>query len=273
VRFRQILLNLLSNVVKYNYENGNISVFVAQMSASLLRLNVKDTGIGIAPENHSEIFAPFKCFSDNQGEVQGVGIGLAISRQLAHVLNGKLGFVSKIGSGSTFWLEMPVCNTDNSRKFNIEDTLVVPVDSKVIRDSVTDSAQSGCYKVVCVEDNPVNIELIKIVFSEIDLAQVLFSTSAEKGIELIERILPDLVIMDIGLPGMNGIAATKILKQNELTREIPVIAISAAAISDEIEKSLGAGFESYLTKPLDIPTFVTMIETYVLNNRPRSLNQ
>lgn len=250
LRFKQVLLNLLSNAIKYNREGGGVAVDARRINQDFLRISVSDQGPGISVDDQASVFEPFKRFGDRVGKVQGAGIGLTISKQLVELMGGDIGFESSVGAGSTFWIEMPLSDDVTSVGDSAE---VVGMINSNEKQPESESL------VLCIEDNPINVEVIEIIFEEMDNTRLLIAESGEEGIELAQIHTPDLILMDIGLPGIDGVEATRLLKQSEKTQHIPVIALSAAAMEDDIDRAQDVGFYAYVTKPLKVTPFLELI--------------
>jgi len=247
IRFKQVLLNLISNALKYNNEDGEVSIEAAKTDDEIVRINVSDTGDGIEAERLANIFDPFDRLGAENSEVEGTGIGLTITKRLVEEMGGTIGVESTVGVGTTFWVEFPAS---------------AEVDA-TISDETPDSL-SASYgleaKVLYVEDNPTNIDLVRKIMSRqagIDLLDV---TTAEEGIERALEVLPDVILMDINLPGMSGYDALEKLSDLPETRHIPVIALTAAATDVDIKKGQSAGFFAYLTKPIQARKLLETIE-------------
>merc|ERR1711964_183795 len=193
-RTKQILLNLLSNAIKYNREHGAITIGVTQQDSEL-RFSISDTGPGIAPERQEELFEPFNRLDAEYGTIEGTGIGLAITRELVERMSGCIGVDSQPGEGSTFWFTLPVAN-------------VAPLTEQTATRTLADAEKAQRdYRLLYIEDNPTNQRLMEDIiddFPHVDLQTV---NSAELGLEIMRHSPPDLVLMDIHLPGMNGYQA------------------------------------------------------------------
>jgi len=243
IRFKQILLNLMSNAIKYNNENGHVSIAYELIADSTLRISITDTGKGILSNKQSELFQPFSRLGAENSEIEGTGIGLVVCKNLVELMNGAIGVNSETGKGSTFWFELPLA---------IPKTVDTEI-QETIETSITSSQQHGINgTVLYIEDNPSNLRLLSMIISRIGGLSMISAHTAEIGIDIARNKHPDVIILDINLPGMSGLDAIRYLKKYDETKNIPVLAISAAATKRDIEKGLEAGFQHYLTKPINI---------------------
>lgn len=249
-RLKQILLNLGSNAIKYNRPGGRVTFRVAEHDAHW-RISVEDLGVGIPVAQQAELFQPFYRAGQEAGNIPGTGIGLAISRQLAQLMHGTMGFSSEPGVGSTFWIELPV-HTGAPAK---------PLLAAVA--AAADTAPSlGGKTILYVEDNLANVAFMRSLSEMLSDVQLLVAGTAEEGIALARSRSPDIVVMDINLPGMSGIEALKTLRADPATASIPVVALTAAALTRD--RQAGAAFDAYLTKPILVDSFLSTIEAFLL---------
>ena len=256
-RARQALLNLLSNAVKYNRPGGVVRIS-AEHAKNRLRLSVTDTGPGIPPEAADRLFQPFARLGQENGSIEGTGIGLAITRKLVEQMGGAVGYVSTHGEGSTFWIDLPLAAE-------------APAPSRPSRPSAATPAPapgaeglSACDRdghVLYVEDNRSNVALMKAIIEEVAGLRLSSAETAENGIALALSLRPDLIILDINLPGMSGFDVLATLRQDPRTASIPVVALSADASPQSIERGLDAGFVTYLTKPVRIGDVIRILAT------------
>jgi PAS domain S-box-containing protein len=255
-RLAQILMNFGSNAIKYNKSGGSVRFDVSSGPDSV-RINVVDDGIGIPADKRAKIFEPFHRAGQETGPIQGTGIGLAISKRLAELMRGHVGFESETGKGSAFWVEIPID----------------PVPSEPVPTTVETSSESPLvtatprHKVIYIEDNPSNIAFMRELMDDLPGIELLTAPTAEIGIELVRAHVPELVIMDINLPGMSGFDAAKLLATYPETSNIPIIALTAAAFVRDHARAQDIGFHHYLTKPVKVDELMTVLEG-ILGARP-----
>ena len=244
--FKQVMLNLLSNAVKYNRDAGTVTVDAEETSEGMLRISVNDTGPGIAKKDHARVFESFDRIGREAMNIEGTGIGLVISKRLMEAMGGFIGFESEAGKGSTFWIELPLAEDPRQKVLALDQ----PEDGPSLDQALGQGTQRRC--VLYVEDNRLNVRLMQSIFAGIPNAELVVAADAEEGIKLANSEPPDLILMDVGLPGMDGIEAAGVLRNSKKTKDIPVIAISALAMNSDIERAGDANFFAYLTKPLDV---------------------
>ncbi len=246
-RLQQALLNLLSNAIKYNHVGGQVTIESRPLANGVLRLSIIDNGPGIAPEHMSDLFQPFERLGAEFGGVEGTGIGLTITKRLVEMMGGELGVASEEGRGTTFWVDLPTGGGEAA---------VAPVD----QDLPAQVLNEAPYRALYIEDDPASLQLMRAIFERQQKSALVDALNAEFGLELARSRHPDVIFMDINLPGMDGYEALKILKADATTQDIPVIAISAGAMQKDIERGLAAGFSDYLVKPLDLNHFQTALD-------------
>lgn len=248
-RVRQILLNLLSNAIKFNRQGGDIRVACSAPTEGWVRISVSDTGQGIPQDQLNHLFQPFERLDINKDDVDGTGVGLALVKRLAEVMEGSVGVESVLGQGSTFWFELPGGSEPGANQ-QVE-LGVQPV-------------AKPTYLVLYVEDNPANLRLItKILHSHRNDIAVIAAATAEAGFDLVKEREPDLILMDINLPGMDGMQALAHLRRNVLSHEIPIIAVSADVMPSQVAKGMAAGFDRYLTKPIMISALLGVVNEFL----------
>lgn len=248
LRVRQALINLLTNAVKYNRDNGRVTLSSRIGQAGRLQIEVRDTGIGIAGHRLPLLFTPFERVDQKHGAISGLGIGLHITKQLVEGMGGTVGAASELGKGSTFWFELPLAKQAYAASVAAA-TSGQPMLQRNTR-----------FVVLYIEDNPMNVRLVKKALQSWPGIELLIAGTAEEGLTIAEEAQPDLILMDIRLPGIDGVTATTILKDITATRDIPVVALSAAAYQEDIERALNAGCNAYLTKPLEFQALYELID-------------
>ena len=250
IRFKQIILNLFSNAIKYNVEGGSVRIHHENRAGDRVRLYITDSGPGIANEELPFLFEPFYRLK-TEIPVEGSGIGLTIAKQLIELMEGQIGVYSTPGEGTTFWIELPsAINSDNE---------LDPVNVQVSEASSNKGSMQKTYTVLYIEDNEANCLLVQRIFSTRPDLKLLTTPYGQEGIELASLHQPDLILMDIHLPDMSGNEAMAILQNQPNTRDIPVIAVSANAMSNDIEQTLALGFKEYVVKPIMVDQFIQTV--------------
>ncbi len=251
-RLRQVLLNLLSNATKYNVPGGSVTLACEVQVNGRLRFTVSDTGHGIPAEHQEHVFTPFNRLAAEGSETEGTGIGLSITRQFVELMGGRIGFSSAEGEGSTFWFELPAATARERESWSRGQA------SRTEREMAAAIDLPPC-TVLYVEDNPANLQLMEMVLGRVGELTLHSAPTAEIGIDMTKAVRPDLILMDINLPGMDGVEALKVLRSMPATREIPVVAVSANAMPHDIKVAEDAGFNGYITKPFNIPDVMSTI--------------
>jgi PAS domain S-box-containing protein len=255
-RLAQVLMNFGSNAIKYGKQGGNVTFAVAQRSR-VVRVSVIDDGMGIPADKQAKLFEPFQRAGQETGPIEGTGIGLTISKRLAELMSGRVGFTSEVGSGSEFWIDIPIHERASAES-------VAP--ARIAGASPLASGDVR-HKIVYVEDNPSNIAFMLDLLGDLPGVELLTAPTAEIGLDLIRAHAPAVVIMDINLPGMSGFDAVQRLREWDDTRAIPVIGLSAAALARDTNRAKEAGFYRYLTKPVKVDELMGVLEELLAHRR------
>jgi signal transduction histidine kinase/ActR/RegA family two-component response regulator len=250
-RLKQVLLNLLSNGVKYNKPGGTVTLTCARPEREgRLVVSVTDTGAGLSEEERGMLFTPFTRLRV-KAEIEGAGMGLAITRRLIELMGGSIGVESQPGEGSRFFFELALGEKPAVEGEETDPSLII---------ARTDETE---VTLLHVEDNPANRALVARILERRPHVKILAADTAEKGIELARTRDPDLIVLDINLPGMDGFEALEKLRAYVDTRHIPIIALSANAMPSDVKRGLEAGFLQYLTKPIDVKEFLRTIDLFL----------
>ncbi len=258
-RFKQIILNLMSNAVKYNNENGKVTLYYSKNKNNSFRISVTDTGKGLDGKQQKQLFKAFNRLGFEQTDIEGAGIGLVITKKLVELMGGSIGVNSEVGVGSTFWIEIPVsCENDNL--FNENETSV----KTILKENGVGNTKKK-KSVLYIEDNPANLRLVEQVLDSLPCVHMWSAPEPLLGLELAMEHLPDLILLDINLPGMDGYEVLKQLRSEASSKNIPVVAISANAMSKDLEAGKKAGFDGYITKPVNVKELLEIIESKLEN--------
>lgn len=250
-RVKQVLINLLSNAIKYNKAGGTVIVDATLSPTDTVRVSIRDTGEGLSPEKLAQLFQPFNRLGQELKAEQGTGIGLVVSKRLVEWMGGAIGVESTVGQGSVFWIELNLTHDLQPTSNSPESALATPAPGQ---------DEAHMQTLLYVEDNPANLMLVEDIIARRPDIRLLSARDGGRGIALARASRPDVILMDINLPGISGIEALRILASESATARIPVIAISANAIPRDIEKGLKAGFFRYLTKPLKVVEFMETLD-------------
>jgi PAS domain S-box-containing protein len=247
LRLRQVLINLVSNAIKYNRPGGAVKLTATRMPGGAVRFAVADTGVGIAQDRQKEVFKPFERLGAEHTSIEGTGIGLALSRRIVEAMNGTIGFSSDVGIGSEFWVELPEASAEDTGPL-----LLLP--------STAPRAAAGGFSLLHIEDNPSNLRLVERIVSTLPDVAILMAQTPQLGLEMAVAHRPDVIVLDLNLPEINGYEVLARLRSRPETCDIPVVALSAAAFPNDVKKGLAAGFFRYLTKPLDLGAFLDAVQ-------------
>jgi PAS domain S-box-containing protein len=249
-RLVQILMNFGSNAIKYNRPGGTVAFVVTLPDPQQVRVTVRDTGMGIPREKQDKLFQPFQRAGQETGPIEGTGIGLVITKRLAELMEGNVGFRSSPGEGSEFWVGIPV-----------HASAALPSIPEARGDAGAERfVGEGQRLVLYVEDNPANVTFMNDLLSAFDNIDLLTAPTAEIGVELAQARHPEVIIMDINLPGMSGVEALRALRASPGTKDIPVIALTAAASERDRQRGIQAGFYRYITKPVKVDELLDALE-------------
>jgi signal transduction histidine kinase/CheY-like chemotaxis protein len=263
-RLRQVLINLISNAIKYNREGGSVMIKtelqpgIAQ-GISFVRISVSDTGPGINPELIEKLFMPFERIGAEKTGVEGTGLGLMVVKKLMDIMGGRAGVESVSGEGSTFWIELPHIAGHESALGQTEHRSL---------HHVMKTQKSGT--ILYIEDNASNTDLVEqILLDYRPFIRFVSSTKGAQTVPLAIKHTPDLILLDLDLPDMKGFEVIRLLQGEEKTRAIPVVVVSADAMAHQIEILMNAGSKDYLTKPLDIRTFLKVVDEWMEGTKYR----
>lgn len=248
VRLRQILLNLLSNAIKYNREQGDVVVEVSVSTEGQVLLKVRDTGKGIPATMQSHIFEPFNRAGAEASQIEGTGVGLSITKQLVELMQGSISFISQEGKGTEFLIHLPHAKLPSTASAESNDT------------TVGLSTDGALKTILCVDDNQVNLRLITQIMKTLSGVSILTAPTATLGLELAGSHHPNLILLDINMPGMNGYEVLQSIREISQLDHTPVVAVTANAMQQDIERGLEAGFAAYITKPLDVEDFLKTVK-------------
>ena len=252
-RVKQVMINLLSNAIKYNQSGGSVVVRCADVAEQRVRISVTDSGAGLAPDKLAQLFQPFNRLGQEDSTEEGTGIGLVVTKQLVELMGGTIGVESQVGIGTTFWFELagssaPTLDGDVAGADGAATALAAP-DQDLPRRTL-----------LYVEDNPANLMLVEQLIARRGDLKLLTAIDGHLGLQLAHAYQPDVILMDINLPGISGYGALKLLHDDPATAHIPVMALSANAVPRDIEKGLEAGFFRYLTKPIKVVEFMDALD-------------
>jgi PAS domain S-box-containing protein len=260
-RVKQVLINLLFNAIKYNRPEGSVTVECTPVASGAVRISVRDTGHGLAPEQIEQLFQPFNRLGKEASSEEGTGIGLVVTKRLVELMGGKIGVDSVVGQGSVFWAELALAQAPSFAAPESRDA----TDPGTVPGSVVRT-------LLYVEDNPANLELVEQLIARRPDLRLLSAADGKVGIEYARACMPDVILMDINLPGLSGIDAMTFLRADRLTAHIPIIALSANAVPRDIQKGLDAGFFNYITKPIMVPKFMEALDGALLHAATQTRN-
>jgi signal transduction histidine kinase/ActR/RegA family two-component response regulator len=252
-RLRQVLCNLVSNAIKYNRAHGWVRISAAAANG-LLRIAVRDSGRGIAAEHLERMFLPFERIDSSYEGIEGSGIGLPLAKKLVEAMGGAIGAESEPGVGSCFWFELPATRLPGelrrAEKLGADET-------------VAPAPAARRASILYIEDNPANLKLVcKLLAGHRDI-ELSTANCAEQGMEIVRATPPDLILLDINLPGMDGFEALRRLRAAPATQAVPVVAVTANAMKRDVERIEAAGFDDYIAKPFDVDGFLQTVDRHL----------
>lgn len=252
MRFKQTMINLISNAIKYNREKGIVSISLDNQPEAIA-IRVRDTGVGIPQERMDDLFEPFNRLNYEFGDIEGTGIGLSITKQLVAQMNGAIEVESKVGGGSCFTISFP-----RGKIISPEPETTIGLDRPLESHPETEPVQ-----ILYIEDNPANIEVVEKFLELRSNFSLQVAENAELGVMRAKISQPQVILMDLRLPGMDGFEAFKELNRYPQTKAIPVVALTAHAKQSDIDKALNMGFRAYITKPIEITSFFKTIDSII----------
>ena len=253
-RLKQVFLNLLSNAVKYNREGGSVTTTCEEVAEQFLRIGITDTGLGILPQDIEKLFTPFERLNATQTTIEGTGLGLALSKRLIEAMGGLLRVESTVGHGTTLLLELPLVENPLERHEGASENAL---------DKGQIPASDAVRTVLYIEDNISNLNLIERILKRQPNVTLLSAMQGRLGLDLARQHRPDLVLLDLHLPDMDGDEVLRRLQVEPETCAIPVVILSADASPGQIQRLREAGAVAYLTKPLDVPQFLEVMDEHL----------
>ena len=259
-RIKQVLINLLFNAIKYNVPGGSVAVECSPSGPDNLRISVRNTGPGLTVEQLGQLFQPFNRLGQESGAEEGTGIGLVVAKRLIELMGGTIGADSTIGVGSVFWIELRLTSAPRLAGFD--------AGRVALAQSQTQDGTAR-HTLLYVEDNPANLELVEQIIARRKDLRMLSAADGSIGIEFARAYQPDVILMDINLPGISGVDAMRVLRADPATAHIPIIALSANAVPRDIAKALDAGFFSYITKPIKVEHFMETLDVAMKHSQSK----
>jgi signal transduction histidine kinase/CheY-like chemotaxis protein len=250
-RVKQVLLNVIGNGIKYNRQGGSVTVSCNESTPGRLRINITDTGPGIAPNQLPLLFTPFERLGAERTTVEGTGMGLALSRRLTEAMGGTLGVDSVLGEGTTFWVELPIVEGPVDRYHRL---------GRPSADLAAPNGKAGSNAILHIEDNLSNVNLIEQILSQRPGVELLAAMQGRLGLDLAREHRPMLILLDLNLPDMKGEEVLGLLRDDPRTSRIPVVIVSADASQRQVQRLLSTGATAYLTKPIDVPELLRHVD-------------
>ncbi len=266
-RVKQVLINLLSNSIKYNKFEGSVRVTCEETTAGRVRIEVQDTGNGLPQDKLEQLFQPFNRLGQEGTSEEGTGIGLVVCKRLIELMRGEIGVRSTVGTGSVFWIEL--CRSDlpeTLAAMQLRQTITLVESLPTLENSARLST------LLYVEDNSANLMLVEDLIERRSDIRLITARDGPTGIEIARREFPDAILMDINLPGISGLQALRILALDPSTAHIPVVALSANAMPSDIERGMQSGFFDYLTKPIKVAELMGALDRALSLAKSRSVS-
>jgi PAS domain S-box-containing protein len=245
-RLKQVLLNLVVNAIKYNRDGGAVAIGCDQSAAGMIQLSVTDTGAGIDAADLERLFTPFERLGAEQSSVEGTGLGLALSKRLVDVMGGSIGVRSQPGRGSSFWIELEITAS--------------PVVEPAFETTAATTPEGQRRTVLYIEDNLSNVQLVERILQRRPHVELLVAMQGQLGLELARQHHPDLVLVDLNLPDLDGETVLRRLRAEPEMRNVPVVVLSADATPGQVARLRSAGADDYVTKPLDVARFLRLVD-------------
>jgi PAS domain S-box-containing protein len=257
-RLKQVLLNLLSNAVKYNHVGGEVALAYSAVGSATVRFDVADSGAGIAAQGLARVFEPFERLGAEASEVEGTGLGLALSKRLVEAMEGEIGVESALGEGTRFWVQLVRADAPEVRAERPDD------EEAPVPDRVRGPARTVLY----VEDNPSNIKLAETILAERPEIRLIVATQGDLGLALAREHRPALVLLDLNLPDASGEDVLRQLRSDPAMSTVPIVIVSADATPGQVERLLAIGADDYLTKPFGIEEFLAVVDSAAVGEEP-----
>lgn len=251
-RLKQVMINLVVNAIKYNRRGGTVAIAIGPGAGEAVRIEVTDSGNGLSEAAQAKLFVPFERLDAADSGIDGVGLGLALSRNLVEAMRGTIGVTSAVGTGSTFWVQL-----------ERGDAVTVADDDRGPRAALAERGYGGRRRVLYVEDTLANIRLIEAILQARPDVELLPAMQGRLGLELAREHAPDLILLDIHLPDVDGDEVLARLKQAPHTQDIPVVILSADATDAQTKRLLAAGAAAYLTKPIEVGRLLETLDRYL----------
>jgi signal transduction histidine kinase len=252
-RLNEVLINLISNAIKYNRNEGTVILSMENKGNEILSLQVTDTGVGISKESLKNIYQPFDRLGNENSNIEGKGIGLTISKKMVDLMLGEINIESTLGEGSRFSVSFPITSP---AKINGEN-------KDLIQKKPPHTTKANRLTFLYIEDNPSNTFLVQEILEGFSEVELLTTPHPQTGLDLAQSHQPDLILLDIHLPDFDGFEAFKRLQNMEETYQIPVVALSANAMQKNIDRAINMGFKDYITKPINVKDFTIFIKNFL----------